>query len=107
MNRPVILTEPAFEDLRRNARWWAKHHSLKQAERWYDGFLVELDSLEKNPERCPLARENAEFSCELRELHYGVSSRPTHRALFTILPGSVLVLAIRHAAQDDATPDDL
>ena len=107
MIRPVILAEPAFEDLRHNARWWAKHRSLEQAERWYDGFLMELDLLANNAERCSLARENAEFPYELRELHYGVSSRPTHRALFTIRPDSVLVLAIRHVAQDDVAPEDL
>lgn len=107
MSRPVILTEPAFEHFRRNAQWWATHHSVEQAERWYAGFLKELESLEDNPERCPLARENVNFPYELRELHYGVGPRSTHRALFIIRPDSVLILAIRHAAQDDVTPDDL
>jgi plasmid stabilization system protein ParE len=68
MSQPVILTEPAFQILRRNARWWAKHRSVEQAERWYDGFLKVLDLLEDNPQRCPLARENAKFPYELREL---------------------------------------
>ncbi len=101
MNKPVILTEPAFEDLRRNAEWWAKHRC------WYDGFVTTLETLDNNAERCGLARENAEFSYEVRELFYGVSSRPTHRALFTIRRDSVLVLVIRHVAQQDVTPDDL
>jgi plasmid stabilization system protein ParE len=107
MKRPVILTTPAFEDLRRNTRWWAEHRSLEQAQRWYDGFLSKLDSLEENPERCPLARENAEFTYELREVNYGVRSRPTHRAVFTIRPDSVLVMAIRHAAQSELTSADI
>ena len=107
MTQPVILTEPAFDELRRNARWWAEHRSLEQAEHWYDGFLAKLDSLEHDAERYPLARENDKFPCELRVLHYGVGSRPIHRALFTIRPDSILVLAIRHTAQEDVTPDEL
>lgn len=107
MSRTVILTQPAFDDLRRNARWWAEHRSLEQAERWYDGFLAKLDFLETDAERCSLARENPEFPFELRELLFGLGSRPTHRALFTIRPSTVVVLAIRHAAQDAVTPGDL
>lgn len=66
-----------------------------------------LRSLEEQPLRCPLARENESFPYELRELHYGVGSRPTHRALLTVRPDAVVVLSIRHVAQKDVVPDDL
>lgn len=107
MSRPVLLAEPAFEDLRRNARWWAEHRSPEQALRWYEGFLAELESLAGHPEHYPLARENVKLPYELRELHYGLGPHPTHRAVFTVRPDAVLVLRIRHAAQADLTPDDL
>lgn len=104
MTYTLVLTQPAEEELLSAFRWWAEHRSVDQAARWYDGFVDALASLADNPERCPLARENSQFPAELRELHYGVGSRPTHRAVFTIRPGIVLVYTVRHAAQDDWKP---
>ena len=66
-----------------------------------------IRSLSDNPDRCALARENHLFSAEVRELHYGLGSRPTHRAVFTVLKDVVLVLTIRHGAQADLTEDDI
>jgi hypothetical protein len=40
-------------------------------------------------------------------MHYGVGSRPTHRAVFTIADDFVLVLAVRHGAQDQLRPGGL
>ena len=107
MSLPVIITPEAAQNLWEAAEWWARHRSLAQAQRWYDGFVDALDSLADRPFRCSLARENDDFPYELRELHYGVGSRPTHRALFTVRPDAVIVLSIRHAAQKDVAPDDL
>ena len=107
MTKPVNLAKRAKAELHGNARWWAEHRSQQQAQRWHDGFIDALESLAENPERCPLARENDRFPYELRELHYGLGSRPTHRAVFTIRPDMVLVLSIRHAAQADLAEDDL
>ena len=108
MNYRVVLADRALEDVDRNVRWWAKHRSSDQAIHWYEGILEAIYSLDENPQRWPVARENEGFPYELRELHYGVSSHPTHRALFTIRDDrSVVVLSVRHAAQDDVTPDEL
>ena len=107
MTLRVILTARAKDALHDSAQWWAEHRSLEQAVRWYDGFLDALDSLREQPNRCPLAREHRRFPYEIRELHYGLGSRPTHRAIFTIRPDAVLVLTVRHAAQGDIEPGDL
>ena len=107
MSLPVVVQPSAEADLRDAAVWWAEHRSLEQAERWYLGFLNALDSLREKPDRCPLARENPKFPYEIRELCYGLGSRPTHRAVFTIRPDAVVVVAIRHAAQRDVIPEDL
>ncbi|MCH8922817.1 MAG: type II toxin-antitoxin system RelE/ParE family toxin [Planctomycetes bacterium] len=108
MNYRVVLADRALEDIDRNARWWAKHRSGDQAIRWYEGILAAIDSLDENPQRWPVARENENFPYELRELHFGAGSHPTHRALFTIRDDrSVVVLSVRHAAQKDVTPDEL
>jgi plasmid stabilization system protein ParE len=89
------------------ARWWSDQHSQNQAERWYNGFIDALHSLGRNPERCPLARGNGRFPYEIHELHYGLGGRSTHRAVFTIRPDMVFVLAIRHASQSELTDDDV
>jgi hypothetical protein len=57
--------------------------------------------------RCPLAAEDGQFPLELRELRYGAGRRPTHRAIFSIKDDLVLVLAVRHLAQDRVQPHDL
>jgi hypothetical protein len=55
----------------------------------------------------PVAAENGCFPYQIRELHFGLGARPTHRAVFTIRPDIVLVLTIRHAAQSDLAAEDL
>ena len=107
MTNRVVLTSRAERELEGAADWWAAHRSPSQAARWYAEFSEALASLSRNPERCPLAPENGRFPYELRELYYGLGSRPTHRAMFTIRRDMVLVLTIRHAAQADLTEGDL
>ena len=106
MTYRVVISEPAEQELEAAVRWWAKNRSQEQALRWYDGFLEAMRSLAQNPHRCPRAREDHLFSAEIREFHYGLSARATHRAVFTLLHDVVLVLTIRHVAQADLTADD-
>ena len=83
------------------AKWWAENGDADQALRWHEGILSAIETLADNPDRCVLARENHKSDLELRELHYGVSSPPTHRVIFVIDPDAARVLAIRHVAQRD------
>ncbi len=87
--------------------WWSEHRSGDQAARWFSGFSDSLFSLQEHPERFPLADENDEFPYEIRELYFGLGSRPTHRAVYTIHFDVVVVLSIRHTSQDRLTPTDL
>ncbi len=107
MSLPLVIMPRAEEGLLRNARYWAKQHSPSQAERWYDEFSAAIEAIPEQPLRHPLARENDLFPFELHALHLGVSSRPTHRALFTIRPDAIVVLAVRGAAANDLTVDDV
>ena len=106
MNLPVFIQARAEADLRNNVTWWSNNRSAEQAARWWDGILSAIESLNQNSERCPPARENAKHPFELRVLHFGLGSKPTHRILFTIRPNAVHVLAVRHGAEDDWNPDE-
>lgn len=107
MTYRVVFARSADRELQGAADWWAAHRSPNQAERWYSGFSEALASLSRNPERCPLAAENGRFPYEIREMYYGLGTRPTHRAVFTIRGDIALVLSIRHAAQEDLKEGDL
>jgi hypothetical protein len=61
-------------------------------------------SLADNPDRFGLADENGRFPYEVRQLNFGLGSRPTHRLVFVIRPHDVVVLRVRHLAQDAIEP---
>ena len=107
MTYQVRITSRGYEDLRAIVRWWADNRSADQAAEWYDVLLAKIQALSSMPESHPFARENPRVSFELRELHYGLGSRPTHRALFRIIGTTIEVLSVRHVAQADIDPDDL
>lgn len=107
MKYPVFVHPRVEEFLDSNAKWWTENRSVEQAERWYDGIVAAIRSLSKNPERFPLAQENDEFPYEVRALPFGLSTRPTHRVLYTIRPDRVYVFCIRHVAQKPLSPEDL
>jgi plasmid stabilization system protein ParE len=103
----VVFTRQATGELEAAAEWWATHRSIPQAARWYEGFSAKIDALSQQPERLPLAMESAEFSYKLRELYFGLGSRPTHRAVHTIVSEFVVDLTIRHVAQRSIGPSDI
>lgn len=106
MSLPVILQREAEEQIVASARWWAKHRSVEQAERWYAGILEAIGSLDKKAAQYPLAHENEQFPYELHQMNFGLGNRSTHRVLFVIRSDSVFVLTVRHAAQDEWNPYD-
>lgn len=107
MSYEVYVTDNAGGQLLAAARWWAEHRSVEQSQRWHDGFVSALDSLKDNPQRCAVARENDNFPVTIRELHYGLGSKPTHRAIFVVRQDRVVVYSIQHLAQQDITADEL
>jgi plasmid stabilization system protein ParE len=99
MNYEVLITLRAQQEADAIHRWWAKHRSAEQATRWYDEFLQYSLSLEQDPERCALAAEDGRFPYEIRQLNFGLGSKPTHRLVYTIRHGRVVILRVRHLAQ--------
>jgi plasmid stabilization system protein ParE len=103
----VVITRRAEREMHDAAHWWATNRSPGQAARWLAALEKRLKSLAKAPSRFPLAAEHLQFPYEVRELHYGLRGRITHRAVFTIADDIVLVLSVRHAAQDQLHPEEL
>ncbi|HEY3394526.1 MAG TPA: type II toxin-antitoxin system RelE/ParE family toxin [Lacipirellulaceae bacterium] len=107
MKYRVTILPRAQRQLLEQALWWSENRSAEQAFYWLEGFEQALASLIENPERCGVARENDVFGIVLRELHYGLGSKPTHRAVFEVRGDEVIVYTIRHHAQRDLTPSDI
>ncbi|MEZ6147605.1 MAG: type II toxin-antitoxin system RelE/ParE family toxin [Planctomycetaceae bacterium] len=107
MKYTVVMTPQASHELEGMADWWAENRFREQAGRWYTGISDEIDRLSENPQRWALSKESDDFPFELRELHFGLGRRPTHRALFTIAEEFVVILTIRHTARDSLTRDDI
>ena len=103
----VVVTPPAELDLRRNADWWARHHSTEQAARWFEAAYKDIGSLKQLPERCPLSAENDDFDYEIRDLLFGLGPRPSYRAVFTIVDELVYVIAVHRGMQDTISPDQI
>lgn len=107
MTYRVTILPRAKRQLLEQGLWWSENRSAEQAFRWLEGFEAALASLAHNPERCVLAREGDAFDVVIRELHYGLRNKATHRAVFEIRNDVVIIYAVRHLAQRDLTPDDL
>jgi plasmid stabilization system protein ParE len=76
--------------------------STDRASQWQSGLLQAIESLALMPKRCPIAKENENFSQEIRQLLYG-RGHNLYRILFTILDGqevsTIRILHIRHGSQ--------
>ncbi len=107
MTYHVTIVPHAKRQLLEQAPWWSKHRSAEQAFDWLAGFEKSLQTLAQRPERHRMARENAAFDRELRELYFGLGRKPTHRAVFEIRGSDVIVHSIRHLAQADLTQEDI
>lgn len=107
MTYAVAMTEQAAREMEESAAWWAQERSVEQSERWYAGIRHAITKVAEQPDRYPRAAEDGAFPHPLRELHYGLGSRPTHRVVFTILKEAVVVLTVRHTAMDRLRQADL
>lgn len=107
MTYRVIVHDEALHDIERNARWWAENHSPTEAARWYEAAFEAIYKLDRFPESHSIAFEGDNFPFEIRELHFGLGSRPSYRAVFTVEGDTVHVLTVRRASQDTFRPDEL
>jgi plasmid stabilization system protein ParE len=103
MSFHVAIARKAAREIEEQYNWLAQR-SETAANRWRNSLLEAIDTLEDNPERCPEAPE-AEWHEGLRQLLHG-KRRQVHRILFEIREQTVVVLRIRHGAQDFIGPDE-
>ena len=101
MMHNIIIMPLAELEAQANRDWWATNRSAEQATRWYEAFAKSVLSLEQKPDRCVLAPENGQFPYEVRQLNFGIGGKPTHRILYTIRATDVVVLRVRHLAQQE------
>ena len=105
--RAVLISDKAERELREACAWWAQNRSAAEAENWYSKFVEQLLALSDNAERFALAQEAHAFSAKVYQLNFGLSGHPTHRALYIIRDEEVIILRVRHLAQQDLTESDL
>jgi plasmid stabilization system protein ParE len=103
----VTILPRAKRQLLEQAIWWSENRSADQAYFWLEGFEMALTSLADHPQRFSTARESNAFDFVVRDLHYGLRSKATHRAVFEIHDDEVIVHSVRHLAQSDLTPEDI
>ena len=97
----VFVTPNAEADLRR-ARAFIQKDSRAAASRWLQAARRAVQTLARNPMRCPLAPESAVFNEPIRELLFGRGNRGTYRMLFVVIDTTVYVLHVRYGSRDTA-----
>lgn len=107
MTYRVTIVPLANRQLLDQALWWSENRSAEEAFRWLEGFERALSELAHNPERCSVARESTACDAVIRELHYGLGNKATHRAIFEARNDEVIVYCVRHLAQRELLPGDL
>ncbi len=102
----VEIAPAALRDIE-EAYLWLREHSPTRADRWFNGLVAEIYTLEEFPTRCPLAAESEELGLELRQLLYGKRGG-IYRVLYTVQDAeTVRVFRVRHGARDQLRPEDL
>lgn len=105
MSYTVQTTDKALAEIDEALAWYAER-SVPAAIRWYVKLREAIRSLEDNPERHPLAPESEWYPGEIRHMLYG-KKRGTYRILYEVSSDTVVILRIRHSAQDVLGPHDL
>ncbi len=87
----VLYNSDARKDLTASFEWGVENWGAEAAAKWYNEIEEIIDRrLSTMPRSCPLARENDDFSFEVRNLIYG-----RYRVLFTITGDTVRILHLR------------
>ena len=102
----VALADSAKADAELIFNWVVGQAPVRGPE-WFEELIESLYSLEKQPRRCPIAREAREAKREIRCMQFG-RRHGVYRVLYEIDEKRriVWILHIRHGAQRDLGLDD-
>jgi plasmid stabilization system protein ParE len=103
MSFRVVIARKAAREIEEQYHWLAGR-SRAAANRWRDLLLEAIGSLAEDPVRCPEAPE-AEYREGLRQLLHG-RRRGMRRILFELRGDTVVILRVRHSAQDMLGPEE-
>lgn len=101
----VVLSRKAMRDLD-NAIDWVARLGAKALQKWEQRYLKAYAALESNPLQYPSADDIAAPDLELRLMTFG-QKKHKYRVYFTTAGDTVTIHAIRHAARDSLSEDDL
>lgn len=106
MTYQIELSPSALADAEK-AYLWYREHDKQFADRWFQGLMKAVMSLEKLPARCAIAQESRDLDREVRHLVYRCSNT-TYRVFFGISneQDTVHVYRIRHTAQQPLSKTD-
>lgn len=106
MTREVIVSRQARREIAGATAWGAENRSRSEAGRWAIEIEDALDGLADDPERHPLCDEAECFGLAVRQLNFGLGRRASHRILFEVRDERVVILRVRHVAQDSLSAED-
>ena len=106
MSFRVAIARRAAREIAEQYDWIADQRSRTAADRWRDSLLLAINSLEAAPDRCPAAPEAVWYGEGLRQLLHG-KRRRVNRILFEVRGDLVVILRVRHSAQDLLGPEPL
>lgn len=105
MKFQVRLTRNAKSEIE-SAYLWLKNVNRAYADLWFRDLMNTIATLQDKPFRCVKAKENDDFSEEIRQLIYG-KSKNKYRIIFTIKENIVYILHVRHSSQSSLKFDFL
>lgn len=95
----IVIQPRAERDIREAARFILEESkSRAKALKWAQSVRAEINTLQTNPERCPVDVDSDAYGREVRVLLFG-RRRGVYRILFVIEGGVVYVLTVRHSAR--------
>ena len=106
MRYSVRLTAKADADVDSILHRFSEQRATVAGEHWLRQLLSVLDTLESNPERCPMAAESAGLAVPIRELLMG-TRQYKYRLLFIVSKRRVFILRVWRAARAAFTSKDL
>jgi len=97
----VELSAQATQDIEEHYVWIQERDPFA-AEKWFNGVLVAINTLNYFPERCQVIPEHDNFVQQIRHFIY-----QKHRIIFMVQDTIVYILAVRHTAKKPLENSDL